>query len=79
MAEKRETTKKYEYFYEMRRDYPVGCRVRMSPFGRKTWPISADKKGKIVGYSRTNFSVHILWDGRKTTTNFHVDYIERIP
>lgn len=69
---------KYKYLYQVKHDYPLKCRVRMSDLGRKSFPQSAAKKGAVVGYARDAFAVYVLWDGRKTPACFNVGYLERI-
>jgi hypothetical protein len=39
----------------------------------------AEKKGTIVGGSRLNRSVRVIFDGRKSPTSLYRDYIEQIP
>jgi hypothetical protein len=57
----------------------VGTRFRMSALGAARNPRLADKEGTIVGGSRLNSSVRVLFDGRKSPISLHRDYIEQIP
>src|ERR1700740_25404 len=55
----------------------IGVRFRMSSLGAVRHPRLADKEGTIVGASRLNSSIRVLFDGRKTPISLHRDYIER--
>ena len=57
----------------------VGARFRMSALGAARNPRLADKEGTIVGGSRLNSSLRVLFDGRKSPMSLHRDYIEQIP
>ena len=48
----------------------------MSSLGAARHPRLADKEGTIVGASRLNSSIRVLFDGRKTPISLHRDYIE---
>jgi hypothetical protein len=54
----------------------IGERFRMSSLGAARNPRLADKEGRIVGASRLNSSIRVLFDGRKTPISLHRDYIE---
>jgi hypothetical protein len=51
----------------------------MSVLGKTRNPGLADKEGTIVGVSRINSSLRVLFDGRKSPISLHRDYIEQIP
>jgi hypothetical protein len=51
----------------------------MSPLGVARNPRLAEKEGTVVGSSRLNSSVRVLFDGRETPMSLHRDYIEPIP
>jgi hypothetical protein len=51
----------------------------MSALGAARCPRLADKEGVIVGLSRYQSSVRVLFDGSKSPTSLHRDYIEQIP
>jgi hypothetical protein len=55
------------------------ARFRMSILGKTRNPRLADKEGTIVGGSRINSSLRVLFDGRKSPISLHRDYIEQIP
>lgn len=57
----------------------IGARFRMSVLGAARNPRLAEKEGTIVGSSRINSSIRVLFDGRKSPISLHRDYIERIP
>jgi hypothetical protein len=56
-----------------------GARFRMSTLGAARNPRLAEKEGTIVGGSRLNSSVRVLFDGRKSPMSLHRDYIRLIP
>jgi hypothetical protein len=51
----------------------------MSPLGAARNPRLAEKQGAIIGSSRLNRSVRVIFDGRKSPMSLHRDYIEQIP
>jgi len=57
----------------------IGARFRMSVLGAARNPRLAEKEGTVVGSSRLNSSVRVLFDGRRTPISLHRDYIEQIP
>jgi hypothetical protein len=57
----------------------LGLRIKMSALGAARCPRLADKEGAIVGLSRFQCSVRVLFDGSKSPTSLHRDYIEQIP
>jgi len=54
----------------------IGARIKMSKLGKARNPHFADKEGTIVGSSRLNNSVRVLFDGRRTPLSLHPDYVE---
>jgi hypothetical protein len=56
----------------------IGARFRMSALGAARSPRLAKKEGTIVGGSRLNSSVRILFDGSKSPISLHRDYIEQL-
>jgi hypothetical protein len=50
----------------------------MSLLGAARNPRLADKEGTIVGSSRINSSVRVLFDGRKSPISLHRGYIEQV-
>jgi hypothetical protein len=57
----------------------IGNRFRMSHLGSARSPILARKEGIIVGEGRYYRSVRVQFDGNKSPTTLHCDYIELIP
>jgi hypothetical protein len=57
----------------------IGARFRMSVLGAAHNPRLVKKEGTIVGTSRHNSSVRVLFDGRKTLMSLHRDYVMQIP
>jgi hypothetical protein len=51
----------------------------MSVLGAAHNPRLAEKEGTIVGTSRLNSSVRVLFDGRKSPISLHRGYIMQIP
>jgi hypothetical protein len=54
----------------------IGARIKMSKLGKARNPHFADKEGTVVGSSRLNNSVRVLFDGRRTPVSLHPDYVE---
>ena len=59
-------------------DFSIGDRVRVSAAGATRSPRLADRTGIIVGRGVYKNSYVVLFDGNKTTTTFHGDYLEPI-
>jgi hypothetical protein len=57
----------------------IGARFKLSMLGAARNPHLASKEGTIVGGSRLNSSLRVLFDGRKSPMSLHRDYIEQIP
>jgi len=58
--------------------FAVGERFRLSEFGSRRCPLLAHKVGNIVAPRENSASVIVRFDGNKTTTTIHRDYIEPI-
>jgi hypothetical protein len=58
---------------------PMGTRFKMSALGAARNPRLAQKQGTVIGGSRLNRSVRVMFDGRKSPMSLHRDYIEQIP
>jgi hypothetical protein len=56
----------------------IGTRFKMSALGAVRCPRLAEKVGTIVGMSRYNTGVTVLFDGNKTATCLHKDYISPV-
>lgn|ERR1700674_4040829 len=55
----------------------IGARFRMSALGAARSPRLAKKEGTIVGVSRINSSLRVLFDGSKSPISLHRDYVEQ--
>lgn len=53
----------------------IGTRFRMSELGAVRCPRLAEKVGTVVGTSRYNTGLTVLFDGNKSSTCLHRDYI----
>jgi hypothetical protein len=60
------------------RKIAVGTRIKMSALGTVRCPRLARKIGTVVGMSHYNTGVTVLFDGNKTSTCLHRDYISPI-
>jgi hypothetical protein len=56
----------------------VGARFRMSALGASRSPRLAKKEGTIVGGSRLNSAIRVLFDGSKSPISLHRDYVEQL-
>jgi hypothetical protein len=56
----------------------IGDRFRMSALGAARSPRLAKKEGTIVGVSRINSSLRVLFDGSKSPISLHRDYVEQL-
>lgn len=56
----------------------IGARFRMSVLGAARSPRLAKKQGTIVGASRLNSSIRVLFDGSKSPISLHRDYVEQL-
>jgi hypothetical protein len=56
----------------------IGARFRMSALGAARSPRLAKKEGTVVGVSRINSSIRVLFDGSKSPTSLHRDYVEQL-
>lgn len=62
----------------MNRDFSIGDRVQISKLGASRCPRLAGRAGVIVGRSIYAHSVSVQFDGNKTKSTFHQDYLQRI-
>jgi hypothetical protein len=62
----------------MKSDIAIGDRFRMSPLGAARCRRLADKTGTVIGGSIYSSSVSVLFDGNKSPSRLHRDYIELI-
>jgi hypothetical protein len=56
----------------------VGDRVKMSALGSERSPVLAKKVGTITGVRRDSRTIFVRFDGNRTATTLHRDYIEPI-
>jgi hypothetical protein len=62
----------------MKPDFSIGDRVRMTALGATRCVRLANKTGTIVGRSQYANSVSVRFDGNKSSSTFHRDYVELI-
>jgi hypothetical protein len=62
----------------MKPDFSIGDRVRMTALGASRCSRLANKTGTIVGRSIYANSVSVRFDGNKSSSTFHRDYVELI-
>ena len=62
----------------MKQELSIGDRVRISVLGASRCPRLASKSGTIVGGSVYTSSVSVRFDGNKSASTFHRDYVEAI-
>ena len=62
----------------MKQQLSIGDRVRISVLGATRCPRLASKSGTIVGGSVYASSVSVRFDGNKSASTFHRDYVEAI-
>jgi hypothetical protein len=55
-----------------------GDRVKLSPLGAARCPGLADKEGVVVGGGRYPNTARVIFDGFKTPTSLHRDYVEPV-
>jgi hypothetical protein len=53
----------------------IGARVKMSPVGAARCPRLAGKEGVVVGGGQYPSTIRIVFDGSKTPTSLHRDYV----
>jgi hypothetical protein len=56
----------------------IGARFRMSALGAARSPRLARKEGTIVGGSRLNCSIRVLFDGSKSPISLYRGYVEQL-
>ena len=62
----------------MKSDFAIGDRVRMTRLGASRCMRLADRMGTIVGGSVYANSVSVRFDGNKSSSTLHLDYLEVI-
>jgi hypothetical protein len=58
--------------------FRIGEPIKMSPLGADRCPGLSHKTGRVIGFTKYKSSVAVIFDGNKTPTAIHVDYIEAI-
>ena len=61
-----------------RRKLQVGDRIKMSGLGSERSPVLAIKVGTVTGIRSDSRTIFVRFDGNRTTTTLHRDYIEPI-
>jgi hypothetical protein len=56
----------------------AGDRVKMSALGSARSPLLAKKVGTVTGVRRDSRTIFVRFDGNRTSTTLHRDYIEPI-
>jgi len=56
----------------------IGARVQLSKLGAARCPRTAAKTGTIVGWGRFTGSINVRFDGNRTATPLHRDYVEPV-
>ena len=62
----------------MKPDFSIGDRVRMNALGAMRCVRLANKTGTIVGRCQYANSVSVRFDGNRSSSTFHRDYVELI-
>jgi hypothetical protein len=55
-----------------------GDEVCLSPAGMAHLWLKDQRRGEVVGFSRDGTSVRVQWDGNKSVSGYHMDFIEHI-
>lgn len=63
---------------KLRRRFPIGCRVKMTREAASGWRKYAGVVGTVVRHGYSGTSPVVLWDGRKTATGYHPDFLRRV-
>lgn len=63
---------------KLRRRFPIGCRVKMTREAASGWRKYAGVVGTVVRHRHSGMSPSVLWDGRKTDTSYHPDFLRRV-
>jgi hypothetical protein len=67
------------YMSQFKREIPLRARVKMSALGGQRCPRMVNKVGIVVRASSGGCSVQVQFEGNKTATPLHRDYIEPYP
>lgn len=63
---------------DMQRRFPIGCRVKMTREAAEQWPKYAGVLGTVVRHAHSGVSPSVQWDGRKTDSSYHPDFLRRV-
>lgn len=63
---------------KLRHRFPIGCRVKMTREAASGWRKYAGVTGTVVRHGYNGASPFVLWDGRKTNTGYHPDFLRRV-
>jgi len=55
--------------------FPLKSRVVMTEEGQKQFRVYANRSGVVVGYSRDNVLVRVLWNGNKDASNWSQNFL----
>lgn len=55
--------------------FPINSRVVMTKEALKQFPAYADRAGTVIGYSRQNILLRVLWDGNKVASNWSQSFL----
>ena len=62
----------------MKPNFTIGDRVKLTPLGASRCARNQNKMGTIVGHSIYTNSVSVRFDGNKSSSALHRDYLEAI-
>ncbi len=62
----------------MKPPFTIGDRVRISALGASRCVRLAEKVGTVVGGSIYTHSVHVRFDGNRSASTLHRDYLEAL-
>lgn len=63
---------------KLKNRFPINCRVQLTAAAAKQWPKYAGVTGTIVRHGHSGTSPCVLWDGRKTDSSYHQDFLRRV-
>lgn len=63
----------------IRQQFPLGCRVRFSAAGLRSWCPRPDVVATVVGYFRNGDGLYIIRDGNTTREDYNALFLERYP
>ena len=57
--------------------YELGARIRLSALGKSRMMRGADRRGRVIGFGRTDAIVRVQFDEFKCPVSLHHSYVER--